>query len=176
MVRDKEKQKEYNKKWREENKEQIKEYTKKWREANKELIKEQSKKYYETNKETIKEYYETNKETLKDKSKEYQATHKGKKNRRITNWKRRNIICDDFNALYEYYINCKNCEECDVKLIEGNYGNNRKCLDHDHKSGRFRNVICHTCNMRRGLTDKNHIGLTSAERSWKSRLQRFILS
>ena len=48
------------------------------------------------------------------------------------------------------YINTTNCEECNIELIEGRYGNNKKCLDHCHKTGEFRNVLCQTCNVRRG--------------------------
>ena len=121
------------------NKEQYqrdKEKYKQYREKNKERIKENSKEYREKNKERIREYRENNKE-------------QGKKSNRINTWKQTGVKSDDFNSLYDYYLNCKNCEECSVELVEGRYGNNRKCLDHDHITGEFRNVLCHTCNIKR---------------------------
>ena len=94
--------------------------------------KEYNKKYYQKNKEKIKqqkkEYYENNKEYHK----EYDKTENGKKSRRINN------------------LNCKNCEKCSVELTDGNTSSNRRCMDHSHTTGQFRNIICHGCNVRRG--------------------------
>jgi vacuolar-type H+-ATPase subunit H len=143
-----EKNKEKIKEYREKNKEKIKEY----REKNKEKIKELKKQYYQNNKEKIKEqkkkYRENNKEYYREKQKEYQQTEQGKKSFKISDWKRAGVISDDFNSLYEHYINCKNCEECNVELQNGNLVNKR-CLDHDHKTGLFRNVLCNSCNLKR---------------------------
>ena len=77
---DPEKQKEYKKKYREENEEKIKKY----REENKEKIKEQRKKYREENKEKIKEwnkkYYQENKERINERCKKYNKENKEKLN------------------------------------------------------------------------------------------------
>ena len=105
-------------------------------------------------------YYLKNKEKMSKQSKEwklknpgynkeYWKSEKGKKCNRINTWKTCGVISEDFNQLYEYYINCKNCEECNIELIEGNLGNNKRVLDHDHDTGLFRNVLCNTCNCRR---------------------------
>ena len=126
-----------------------KEYYKKWREANKEKIKEHNKKYKEKNKEKTKEYTDKNKEKKKEYDKVYYKTEAGKKLHRIQNWKSRGVISDDYNSLYEYYLNCKNCEECNVELVECKKSNSR-CLDHNHKTGLFRNVLCNSCNVKRG--------------------------
>ena len=129
-------------------------YHKEYREKNKEKIKEQDKEYYEQNKEYNKEYYkeyrEKHKEYNKAYHKEYIQTDAGKKSHRITSWKQAGVISDDIHSLYEHYINCKNCEVCDVELVEGLYGANKRCLDHSHTTGLFRNVLCHSCNIRRG--------------------------
>jgi hypothetical protein len=70
----KEYNKEYVKKYRENNKEYYKEYLKEWREQNKESIIEKKKEYYETNKEQLdeknKEYYEDNKKHILEYRKE----------------------------------------------------------------------------------------------------------
>ena len=138
------------------------------------VLTEEKKK--ERRKEICKLYREKNKEKIKEKyllSQENKIiTEEDKKKRRIKDWKRRGVINDDFNSLYEYYLNCKFCEECNVELVEGNKVKNHKCLDHNHKTGEFRNVLCHSCNIKR--TDI--IPLTSAEKCWKYKLKKFILS
>jgi DNA mismatch repair ATPase MutL len=155
----KEKIKEYKKEYYENNKEQIKEKKKEYRENNKEKIKEKGKEYRETHKEQKKEenkkYREENKDDIKKNREEnkeyfkkYNKTEKGKKIYRISNWKSYGIIHDDFDALYDYYINCKNCENCNVELVEGHKANSR-CLDHSHKTGLFRNILCNACNTKR---------------------------
>jgi len=97
-----------------------------------------------------KEYYEKNKEELKEKQQKYAQTEKGKKANRIKQWKQKGVKSDNFNELYEYYVNCWECENCGVELIEGRFGNNKRCLDHSHKTGLFRNVLCSYCNVLRG--------------------------
>ena len=86
----------------------------------------------------MKEYNLKNKE----KNKEYYSTPKGKKVSIISHWKQYGLIADNMDELYERYLNSTNCELC------GNeYKNTRdRCLDHDHNTGLFRNVVCHSCN------------------------------
>ena len=115
-----------------------KEYNKQWYQNNKEYKKEQSKEYYQNNKEHKKEYF-----------KEYFKTEQGIKSSRITQWKRRGIYEDyDFNIIYDIYISTDLCDYCNTPLVEGNYGSNRKCLDHHHITGEIRGILCHTCNVR----------------------------
>ena len=136
----KEQLREYKKEWRQENKERLSEYNKEYYQSNKERVIEQSKKYYQDNKQYIKE-------RSREYEKEYRKTENGKKCNRIVNWKQRGVICDDWDALYDKYINTANCENCDVELIEGLHGNNRRCLNHCHETGLFRAVLCHKCNI-----------------------------
>jgi AAA15 family ATPase/GTPase len=148
-----EKNKDNIKEYAEKNKEKIKEYNKEYAEKNKEQKKQYNKEYAEKNKEQIKErrreYREKNKEKIKEYMKEYNQTPQRKKGNTICRWKLTGVISDDYSSLYDYYLNCKNCEECDVELVSGNFGSNFRCLDHDHTTGEFRNILCHTCNLRR---------------------------
>jgi len=83
----------------------------------------------------------------------YQQTPKGQKVYKISHWKGRGIICDDWSSFYDnrWIIN-NNCECC------GNqYVNKRdKHLDHCHKTGKIRNILCRNCNQLRGHIDKDY--------------------
>jgi len=141
--KDKEKAKEYLKEYRLKNKESIQKY----REENKEYI----QKYQQENKEKISEKGKKYYEKIKEKRKEFFQTEKGIKIRRITSWKHYGVVSDDFDVLYDKYINTTNCEECNIELTVDRYNTKTtRCLDHDHTTGLFRNVLCQRCNVIRG--------------------------
>ena len=88
-------------------------------------------------------------EKRKEYRKEYLKTEKGKKSRRISDWKRMGLVAD-YDKLYDKYISITHCELCNIELTIGRYTKSTtRCLDHDHKTGLFRNVVCHSCNIRR---------------------------
>ena len=129
----------YMKKWREENKAKIAERDKKYRKDNKEKIAEKNKKYYQENTVKITEY-----------NKKYNQAEEGKKSKRISRWKQSGVISEDFDALYDYYLIVDKCEECNIELVEVGAGANKKCLNHDHTTGLFRDILCNGCNIKRG--------------------------
>ena len=144
----KEKLKENAKKWYENNKERGRENNKKWCENNKAKRKTYEKKRYENNKEKLKENAKKYREKNKEKVKEYRQTPSGKKSRRICKWKSCGVIYDDWDKLYEKYINTTNCELCEVELTEDKrITKTTRCLDHDHYTGLFRNIVCWNCNL-----------------------------
>ena len=133
------------------------EYKKQWYIKNKEKILQKRKEYYETHKEEKKlygiQYYIYNKEKLSEHKKLYRKTEKSKNLERISKWKQRGLL-DHFNDNYEticrIYLSTKFCDDCGFELnIEGD-NRTRKCMDHCHKSGYFRNILCSNCNIRRG--------------------------
>ena len=130
----KEYQKKYHKEWREKNKEKKKQIDKEYREKNKEKLKDQKKEYYEKNLDKITNHYKT---------------PECRKIARISKWRRRGVICDDFDELYERYLNTELCELCNCELTIGKRTKTTKCLDHDHETGKFRNILCHSCNIKR---------------------------
>ena len=112
----------------------------------KEYDKEKRKQYYENNKETTKEYYQKNKEWIKEDHKEYNKTERAIKLRTIYFWKRKGVVHHDFDELYEYYLNTKNCELCECELTRGRYcTKTTRCLRHDKTTGLFSIVVCGSC-------------------------------
>ena len=138
-------------------KEEKNEYNRLRYQKNKEEILKKQKIHHLKNKEEKYEkqrlYRLKNKEEIKGRIKLWQQTPNGIKSQKISHWKLRNVF-DHFNDKYEtlwkIYQSTKFCENCNVELnIEGDY-RTRKCLDHCHASGYFRNILCHSCNVRRG--------------------------
>lgn len=96
----------------------------------------------------MKKYYQRNKEHRK----EYYKTYFGKKSITISKWRQRGVIETDYytlDELYEAYLYHPDCEECGVTLTTGKRCSTSKCLDHDHTTGIFRNILCHSCNIKR---------------------------
>jgi len=81
----------------------------------------------------------------KEWGKQYKHTPKGKKSRTIARWKYRGLI-GDYESIYDRYINTTHCDLCNIELCKGFKGGNKKCMDHDHNTGLFRNIVCNTCN------------------------------
>ena len=93
-------------------------------------------------------------EEYKIKMAEYRQSEAGKKSARISNFKQMGVISNDYEAIYIKWKETTKCEECNVELVEGNKGKNKKVLDHNHKTGEFRNIVCNRCNVNRGNQDK----------------------
>ena len=96
---------------------------------NKEKYAINSKAYRLKNREKLKEFYIENHKKLM-----------------IKKWKKRGLISEIYGAIYDYYNGVLNCERCSVTLTTGENCKTRKCLDHCHQTGLFRDVICHSCN------------------------------
>jgi hypothetical protein len=109
------------------------------------------KKYREEHKQQKKDYDEKYREENKQKLKEKRKTFNGRKSSRISDWKRRGVLCFDFNLLYDLYINCNKCEICNVEFGDNPRKKNGRCLDHDHNiTDKFniRYVCCRSCNIK----------------------------
>lgn len=135
-----------------ENKEKIKERDRLYHIKNKEKINEKKRLWRLENKEKENErnrlYYLENKEKRKEGKKVYRQTPKGIKSRRIYDWKYSGLICEDVNELYNLYCRTAYCDNCKVELTyDKKTTSTTKCMDHDHETGLFRNILCHSCNI-----------------------------
>ena len=79
----------------------------------------------------------------------YIQTDKGKKKARMKQWKFRGCI-NITDEIYDYYDKCSKCDICG-KEFSSVYD---KCLDHDHNTGLYRNVLCKSCNSRDNWKNK----------------------
>lgn len=150
--------------------------------------KERVKKYHQDHREEHKQrcknrYYENHEAELERRAelrqdedyqlmmKNYRESEAGKKSARISVWKQMGVISDDYDALYTKWKKTKLCEECGVELVEGNKCKHKKTLDHNHKTGVFRNIVCNSCNVKRGNQDRGVVRQTkqmyNENRKWK---------
>jgi hypothetical protein len=62
-------------------------------------------------------------------------------------WKAMGVIFndDEFNTIYNRYIYATNCELCNKKFKTTRNRN----LEHNHQTGKFRNVVCNSCNSKK---------------------------
>ena len=133
-------------------------------------LKEQNERHKERCK---KNYYKNHEENLQRRAvwrqdedyqlmmKKYRDSEAGKKSARISCWKQKGLKSDDYDMVYDEWKNTTHCEECGVELIEGNKGENKKVLDHDHITGLFRSIICNRCNVKRGNDDRGVVRQTN---------------
>jgi len=113
-----------------------------------EIRKAYEKEWRENNKAYFKQYHKNNKEHMSKQQKEYRHTEEGLMFCKILDWERQGVIYYDMKELYYIVKMTKHCHYCWCLLVEGQYGSNRKCLDHNHETGEPRGVICHTCNIK----------------------------
>jgi hypothetical protein len=140
-IKDPEKLKEYKRQYYLKNKEKLRIKNKEYRENNKDKNSEYQKEYRKNNKEKLTEY-------RKEYEKNYYGTDEYWKTHRISNWKKIGVIHDNYDDLYKKFIDTDNCELCNIKLTYDTPSTKTtKCLDHNHKTNEFRNILCWDCNI-----------------------------
>jgi len=61
----------------------------------------------------------------------------------IYDWKRSGLIYDNYDELYDVYINTMECQHCQTEFTKKNC----RCMDHNHETGLFRKIVCNRCNV-----------------------------
>ena len=66
-------------------------------------------------------------------------------------WKKQGMkfTNEDFENIYNQYIYASNCELCNNKFKSSR----DRQLDHNHKTGEIRNIICRSCNLKKKTTN-----------------------
>ena len=145
----KQKAKEYRNNLSEEQKEQKRLYDREYKRKNPRQMTEEQK---QKRKEYMQQYNEKKKLERKEFYKIHNQKPEVKKARKINEWKRRGLITENYDLIYDKWLNTTNCESCGCDLQYGVFGGNQsntKCMDHCHTTGEFRHIICHRCNSQR---------------------------
>lgn len=112
-----------------------------------------------------------NKELQKIYNEWYYQTPQGKFVNALAQWKFRGLIWDtveEVEGIYGLYISSERCEECNCLYTEDNV----KCMDHCHESGKFRYILCHSCNTKQ--TKSNTSGIPNIHKygnSWRYQIK-----
>ena len=140
----KERKREVNRRYRAKNKDKAKEYYKNYYQTNREKLNEAKKNYYQTHKDKIKEYQEKYK---KENPEKYHMGHT------ICSWKSQGLIDDDYEKLYHLVMSQKLCWRCNCILTidPKRRTSTTRCMDHNHDTGKFRGVVCLSCNIKGGF-------------------------
>ncbi len=139
-------------------KEAKKKYDKEYRYNNEEKLKKLQREYYQKNKEKIKarikKYRQENpdaedKDKRKARSKRYRKKHSLKC--RMAIWKRRgiNVTYESYKEMFENQEG--KCAICGVSESKLKY---KLCLDHDHRDGSARGLLCRKCNSVLGMIER----------------------
>jgi hypothetical protein len=132
--------------WREDRKQY---YTK-----NREKLLERNRQYYVKNQEKSKQYNIKNREKILDYHKKYNAENREKtKNGKLKSTY--GIGLDEFKKiLEEQNYKCKICG-AELELVFGRKNKKTPHVDHNHKTGRIRGVLCNSCNVMLGCACDN---------------------
>jgi hypothetical protein len=134
-------------------KEECKKYNKEYYRTHKDSIKNATKKYKSTRKEQYKEYYKK----YKEKSSEYYKTRMLKNPQKVKEgWirgglkKRFNMTLEEYNLILEKQEN-----KCFICRTDVSLTGKRLHVDHDHKNGKIRGLLCNQCNLGLGAFKDN---------------------
>jgi hypothetical protein len=81
---------------------------------------------------------------------------------KIKAWRNRGLISNDYDSIYTRWKNSTTGEKCGH-----DYSYYKKHMDHCHKTGEFRSILCHRCNTNNKVTNKSGYPNISYHKSHK---------
>jgi len=78
----------------------------------------------------------------------YRATPEGYKISTISSWKYLGLK-GNYEYIFHRYMATTHCDLCQSLLTKERKGGRQKHMEHDHKTGEFRNVVCQKCNLQK---------------------------
>lgn len=123
----------YGKQYKLDNYDKCSEYGKQYRLANTEKIAIRNKKYRLANKEALAIY-----------QKNWVANNHKKTT--IYSWRKQGLVSEWYEDLYDHFMGVVACEICGVILTDEGLCRSKRCMDHDHETGLYRNTVCNSCN------------------------------
>lgn len=122
-------------------------------------IKEKANLYYKNNPEKVKkqshDYYQNNKEICYKKNLVYQKSHP-EMGRNTTLKRKYGITLVEYNKILLYQDNrCATCKQYETVKDPRNNKLKDLAVDHNHKTGKVRGLLCDSCNLSIGRTKEN---------------------
>lgn len=169
----------------EEKKERRRQAKARYREKNRAILNEKNRLYRKNNpdivKETNKNWEANNKDKVRAKSKRYADSHKPEIAKRWDNWYANNKLRvrenklkrvyglknEDYDKMLQEQNNC--CKICGVKDADTKKG--YLVVDHCHKTGKIRSLLCNNCNTGIGLLKDSPEVIEKAAQYLKNHLQ-----
>ena len=142
-------QKNYAKKYRENNPEKYKEIQRQYREENPDYNRKYREENTEKEKERSRKYRENHPEKEKERKRKYNQTPNGKKSNKLADWKHSGLheTKEELDIIYDLYLHQELCYSCDCILTRnGDNSQDQACMDHDHTTRKFRQICCRSCN------------------------------
>ena len=149
-----EQRKEYEKKWRQAHRKRVNEYGRNWKRKNPKQVKESAKDYYKGHQEERKAYRMKHRERARTYMKKYKQ-----------DWKvnRYGLGKVGFDSLMiEQNGVCAICLQPETRRQKTGVAD-ALCIDHNHKTGTARGLLCHKCNSAIGLLQDDPLLLEKAK-------------
>ncbi len=127
-----------------------------------EVLKEYQKQYYLLNKDKIKDRIKKNSQTeeFKEKRRVFNKARK-EKNREGYYKKRYGVSLEEYNILLQLQNYC--CAICNIHESKLKHGRNQYlAVDHNHKTGKVRGLLCYKCNSALGFVNDGIQNLKNA--------------
>ena len=88
-----------------------------------------------------------------------------------SSWRRKGLITNNFDEIYNKYIYATHCELCNKQFPN----TKDRQMDHNHETGEFRNIVCQICNLKKAdvkIQSNNTSGYTGIYKYYDKRYKQ----